>query len=87
MATRECRAKRFMQPLAKALKTAKSDRSPWKQELQRFLLQYCATPHCSTEVPAAELLLRRQCKDNHQNAENRNANEEDADREVDHTSL
>ena len=85
MATGGCRAKRLMQPLAlkTALKTTKIDRSPWKQELQHFLLQYRTTPHCSTGVPAAELLLTRQCKDNHQNAENRNANE-DANREEPH---
>ena len=52
-------AERFMQPLAKALKTAKIDQRPWKQELQRFLLQYRTTPHCSTGVPPAELLFNR----------------------------
>ena len=50
---------RFMQPLAKALKTAKIDQHPWKKELQRFLLQYRTTPHCLTGVPPAELLFNR----------------------------
>ena len=50
-------AERFMQPLAKALKTAKIAHRPWQQELQRFLLQYRTTPHCSTGVPPAELLF------------------------------
>ncbi len=38
---------RFMQPLGKALKTAKIEGRPWKQELNRFLLQYRTTPHCT----------------------------------------
>ena len=52
-------AERFMQPLAKALKTAKIVQRPWQQELHRFLLQYRQTPHCSTGVPPAELLFNR----------------------------
>ena len=52
-------AERFMQLLAKALKTAKIAHRPWQQELQRFLLQYRTTPHCSTGVPPAELLFNR----------------------------
>ena len=52
-------AERFMQPLAKVLKTAKITQRPWKEELQRFLFQYRTTPHCSTSVPRAELLFNR----------------------------
>ena len=52
-------ADRFMKLLAKALKTAKITQRPWKQELQRFLLQCRTTPHCSTGVPPAELLFNR----------------------------
>ena len=52
-------AERFMKPLAKVLKTAKITQRPWKQELQRFLLQCRTTPHCSTGVPPAELLFNR----------------------------
>ena len=48
-----------MQPLGKALKTAKIDNRPWQQELSRFLLQYRTTPHCSTGVSPAELLFNR----------------------------
>ena len=48
---------RFMQPLGKALKTAKLDGRPWRQELQRFLLHYRTTPHSTTGVPPAELLF------------------------------
>ena len=50
---------RFMQPLGKALKTAKLDGRPWRQELQRFLLCYRTTPHSTTGVPPAELLFNR----------------------------
>ena len=50
---------RFMQPLGKALKTAKLDGRPWRQELQRFLLHYRTTPHRTTGVPSAELLFNR----------------------------
>ena len=42
---------RLMQPLGKALKTATLEGRPWKQELNRFLLQYRTTPHCTTGVP------------------------------------
>ena len=52
-------AERFMQPLGKALKTAKIEKRPWKQEMNRFLLQYRTSPHCSTGVPPAELLFNR----------------------------
>ena len=50
---------RFMQTLGKALKTAKLDGRPWRQELQRFLLHYRTTPHSTTGVPPAELLFNR----------------------------
>ena len=48
-----------MQPLGKALKTAKLYGRPWRQELQRFLLHYRTTPHSTTGVPPAELLFNR----------------------------
>ena len=48
-----------MQPLGKALKTAKIEGRPWKQELNRFLLQYRTTPHATTGVPPAELIFNR----------------------------
>ena len=53
---------RFMQPLGKALKTAKVEGRPWRQELNRFLLQYRTTPHCTTGVPPSELLFNRTVK-------------------------
>lgn len=53
---------RFMRPLGKALKTAKLEGRPWRQELSRFLLQYRITPHCTTGVPPSELLYNRVIK-------------------------
>ncbi len=44
-------------PEGKALKTAKVEGQPWRQELNCFLLQYRTTPHCTTEVPPSELLF------------------------------
>ena len=55
-------AERFMQPLGKALKTARVENRPWQQELNRFLLQYRTAPHSSTQVPPAELLFNRTVK-------------------------
>ena len=48
-----------MQPLGKALKTARIESRPWKQDLNRFLLQHRTTPRCATGVPPAELLFNR----------------------------
>jgi hypothetical protein len=59
MATGQRRSGRFMQPLVKALKTAKIQQRPWKQELSRFLLHYRTSPHCATGVPPAEILFNR----------------------------
>ena len=49
----------FMKPLAKAIKTTRSEYCNWVQELSRFLLSYRTTPHCSTNVPSAQLLFNR----------------------------
>ena len=38
------------------------EQRPWRQELNRFLLQYRTSPHCSTRVPPAELLFNRTVK-------------------------
>ena len=51
-----------MQPLGEALKAAKVDGQPWKQELNRFLLQYRTTPHGTTGVPPSEILFNRAVK-------------------------
>ena len=52
----------FMKPLAKAIKAARSEHRNWVQELSRFLLSYRTTPHCSTNVPPAQLLFNRPVK-------------------------
>ena len=39
--------------------TAVVEHKDWKLELQRFLLNYRATPHCTTKVPPATALFRR----------------------------
>ena len=50
---------RFMKPLTKVLQTAKIEGRKWKQELQRFLLNYRSTPHSTTKVAPCELLFNR----------------------------
>ena len=52
----------FMKPLGKAIKTAHLERRPWQQELSRFLLTYCSTPHSTTKVPPAQLLYNREMR-------------------------
>ena len=53
---------RFMKPIGKLLKTAEIEGKNWRQELQRFLLQYRSTPHQTTKVAPCELLFNRQIK-------------------------
>ena len=48
---------RFNQPLKKAIQTAVSEGRIWRQELNRFLLQYRSTPHSVTKVAPCELLF------------------------------
>ena len=50
---------RFMKPIGKILKAAEIEGKKWKQELQRFLLQYRSTPHQTTGVAPCELLFNR----------------------------
>ena len=45
---------KFNQPLEKAIQAAVVEGKVWKQELQRFLLQYRTTPHCTTKVAPCE---------------------------------
>ena len=52
-------AEAFMEPLAKAIKTARSEHRNWVQELSRFIVSYRTTLHCSTQVPPAQLLFNR----------------------------
>ena len=53
---------RFNQPLGKVIQAAIVEGKPWKQEIQRFLMQYGITPHSVTKVPPCELLFNRQVK-------------------------
>lgn len=48
-----------MKPIGKILKTAEIEGKKWRQELQRFLLQYRSTPHQTTGVAPCELLFNR----------------------------
>ena len=60
MATSKRRSRdRFMKPLTKCLQTAVVEHKDWKLELQRFLLNYRATLHCTTNVPPATALFGR----------------------------
>ena len=52
-------AETFMKPLTKCLQTAVVEHKDWKLELQRFLLNYRATPHCTTKVPPATAFFGR----------------------------
>ncbi len=52
-------AETLMKPLTKCLQTAVIEHKDWKIELQRFLLNYRATPHCTTKVPLATSLFGR----------------------------
>ena len=45
-----------MKNLGKVCKMAQLERKPWKQELNRFLRNYRATPHTTTGVAPATLL-------------------------------
>ena len=53
---------RFMKPIGKLLKTAEIKGKNWRQELQRFLLQYRSTPHQTTKVASSELLFNRKIR-------------------------
>ena len=50
---------RFMKPIGKLLKTTEIEGKNWRQELQRFLLQYRSTPHGTTKGAPCELLFNR----------------------------
>ena len=51
---------KFNQPLEKCTKTSVLEGKVWRQEINRFLLQYRMTPHCKTKEAPCELLLNRQ---------------------------
>ena len=53
---------RFMRTLGKAVRTAQMDYGDWRQELNRFLRHYRATPHSTTGVTPSELLNGRKLR-------------------------
>ncbi|XP_064651618.1 uncharacterized protein K02A2.6-like [Lineus longissimus] len=52
-------AEKFMQSMAKTVRVAHIAGQNWKQELQKFLRQYRATPHSTTGVSPFEALTGR----------------------------
>jgi len=50
---------RFMRSLKKCVQTATAERLNWKQELWKFLRQYRATPHCTTDISPYEAMTGR----------------------------
>ena len=55
-------AERFMPNLEKCVRTAVVEEKNWKQELYKFLRQYRATPHTTTNVSPSEALNGRKLK-------------------------
>ena len=55
-------AERFMKNMGKIIRAASSEGKPWKQELNKFLRNYRATPHITTGVASAIALFGRQPK-------------------------
>lgn len=53
------KCERFMRNLGKVVTGAQVSGKPWKQELNKFLRTYRSTPHSSTKVAPAMLLLNR----------------------------
>uniref|UniRef100_A0ABM0MTM2 Uncharacterized protein K02A2.6-like n=1 Tax=Saccoglossus kowalevskii TaxID=10224 RepID=A0ABM0MTM2_SACKO len=50
---------RFMRTMKKIYRIAHIEGKAWKQQLYRFLRNYRATPHTTTSVPLASLLLKK----------------------------
>ena len=50
-------AENFMKNLGKVIQTAEEEKLNWRQELQRFLRAYRATPHLMTHMSPAALLF------------------------------
>ena len=55
-------AKRFMQTLNKAVRTAVVENKDWRTELNKFLRNYRATPHTSTKIAPSEALMGKVIK-------------------------
>ena len=48
-----------MKPLMKAIETADVENRNWRHELQKFLLNFRATPHSTTTVAPATVMFAR----------------------------
>ena len=55
-------AERFMMTLEKCVRTATIEHKNWKEELNKFLRQYRATPHSTTGISPCEALNQRKLK-------------------------
>ena len=55
-------AERFMTTLEKCIRAATVEHKNWKQELNKFLRQYRATPHSTTGISPCEALNQRKLK-------------------------
>ena len=55
-------AERFMMTLEKCVRTATIEHKNWKQELNKFIRQYRATPHSTTGISPCEALNQRKLK-------------------------
>ena len=53
-------AENFMKPLTKAVRAAIINKQNWRKELNKFLLNYRATPHSTTGFAPATLLFNRE---------------------------
>ena len=53
---------RFIKKLEKCVRAATVERKNWKQELYKFLRQYRATPHSTSDISPCETLNRRKLK-------------------------
>ncbi|XP_053990180.1 uncharacterized protein K02A2.6-like [Hylaeus volcanicus] len=55
-------AERFIQPLKKSLHTIDTQKTNLYVALQRILMQYRITPHCTTGISPAELMFNRKIR-------------------------
>ena len=55
-------AERVMKTLGKCVRAATVEHKNWKQELYKFLRQYRATPHSTTDISPCEALNLRKLK-------------------------
>ena len=51
-----------MKPLTNAIQSSHAEGRDCKKDLYRFMLNYQATPHCTTGVPPSQLLFNRKIK-------------------------